>query len=175
MERSNYLEALERTDVLRKLAAFDPHVAGTPPLGLDIPTSDVDVICFAPDAEAFACAVWKAFGTCADFRMWQKVGLDRPIVANFTGAGWIVEIFGQASPISEQGGWRHFLVERRLLALGGNAFRIAVMMQRAVGMKTEPAFAAVLGLTGDPYHAVLNLERCVDTELTILLRDRGFG
>jgi len=174
MKRSNYLEALERTQVLPKLAAFDPHVVGTPPLGLDLPTSDVDVICFAPDAGTFACAVWKAFGTRPEFRIWQKVGLDRPIVGNFADAGWIIEIFGQAVPISEQSGWRHFLMEQRLLAFGGDALRIAVMAQRANGMKTEPAFATVLGLNGDPYRAMLDLQRSSDIELIALLRDQGF-
>lgn len=175
MERSNYLEALERTEVLPKLSAFNPHVVGTPPLGLDLPTSDVDVICFAPDVDAFTCAIWEAFGERAEFRMWQKVGVDRPVIANFADAGWIIEIFGQASPISEQCGWRHFLVEQRLLALGGAAFRDAVMTLRTDGMKTESAFAAVLGLDGDPYQALLGLERCSDMELTALLRDRGFS
>lgn len=175
MGRSHYLEALERAEVLPKLAAFNPHVVGTPPLGLDLPTSDIDVICFAPDAHAFTCAVWNAFGTCPEFRIWQKNGLDRPIVANFAHAGWIIELFGRASPISQQCGWRHFLVEQRLLALGGDVFRIAVMALRDNGMKTEPAFAATLGLDGDPYQALLRLECCSDIDLRDLLRYQGFS
>ncbi len=175
MDRPHYLEALERTEVLSKLAAFDPHVVGTPPLSLDLLTSDIDIICFAPDADSFTCAVWNAFGMRPGFRMWQKIGLDRPVVANFADAGWLIELFGQASPISEQCGWRHFLVERKLLALGGSNFRAAVMAQRNNGMKTEPAFAAVLSLDGDPYQALLNLECCSDMSLTALLRGQGFS
>lgn len=175
MKRSHYSEALERTRVLPKLAAFDPHVVGTPPLGLDLPTSDIDVICFAPDADAFTCAVWNAFGLCPEFRIWQWIGRDRAVVANFADAGWIIEVFGQASPIAQQFGWRHFLVEERLLALGGDAFRTALMTRRHNGMKTEPAFAAALGLDGDPYEALLDLESCSDMELIALLRDRGFA
>ncbi len=175
MERSHYLEALERTELLSKLAAFNPHVVGTPPLSLDLPARDIDVICFAPDADAFTCAVWNGFGTRPGFRMWQKIGLDRPVVANFTDSGWVIEMFGQATPISKQCGWRHFLVERRLLALGGDIFRIAVMTRRNDGMKTEPAFAAVLGLDGDPYQALLSLECWSVMSLTALLRDRGFS
>lgn len=167
------MEALKQTAIMRELAAFDPHVVGTPPLGLDLPTSDVDVICFAPDATDFACAVWKAFGARQDFGMWQKVGLDRPIVANFAAAGWIIEIFGQSSPIFEQFGWRHFIVEQRLLALGGDALRSAVMTRRISGMKTEPSFAVALGLSGDPYEALLDLGRYSDLELAALIRDRG--
>ena len=174
MERLHYLEALERTEVLPKLAAYNPHVVGTPPLGLDLPTSDIDVICFAPDADAFTCAVWNAFGLRPGFRMWQWIGRDRPVVANFADAGWRIEVFGQASPISDQFGWRHFLVEKRLLALGGVSFRNAVMTRREEGMKTEPAFAAVLCLDGDPYKALLDLDSCSDIELTALLEDQGF-
>ena len=175
MHRSHYVEVLERTEVLPKLAAFDPHVVGTPPLSLDLPTSDIDVICFAPDADAFTCAVWNAFGGRPGFRMWQKIGLDRPVVASFADAGWIIELFGQACPVLEQCGWRHFVVEQRLLALGDDIFRTSVMTRRNNGMKTEPAFAAALGLGGDPYRALLCLEYCSDTSLTALLRDQGFG
>lgn len=160
--------------VLPELAAFDPHVVGTPPLGLDLPASDIDVVCFAPDPDAFTRAVWTAFGTRAGFRMWQKIAPDRPVVASFVGAGWTIELFGQASPVSEQYGWRHFLVEQRLLALGSAAFRAAVMAQRRSGMKTEPAFAALLGLAGDPYEALLSLEHVSDIDLTALLVDKGF-
>ena len=69
MDRSHYLEVLERIEVLPKLAAFDPHVVGTLPLRLDLPTSDIDVTCFAPDADAFTCAVWNAFGIRPGFRI----------------------------------------------------------------------------------------------------------
>ena len=65
-------------------------------------------------------------------------------------------------------------MEQRLLAFGGDALRIAVMAQRANGMKTEPAFATVLGLNGDPYRAMLDLQRSSDIELIALLRDQGF-
>ncbi|MBW8296333.1 DUF4269 domain-containing protein [Sphingopyxis sp.] len=174
MDRSHYFEALELADILPRLAAFDPHVVGTPPLGLELPTSDIDVICCAPDADAFTRAVWKAFGARPKFRMWQKIAHDRPVVASFAIADWMVEIFGQASPIAEQHAQRHFLVERRLLALGGEPLRLTVMRHRGNGMKTEPAFAEVLDLNGDPYQALLRLECCSDMELISLLRDRGF-
>jgi hypothetical protein len=76
--------------------------------------------------------------------------------------------------VSEQNGWRHFLAERRLLKLGGATLRAAVMNERARGAKTEPAFAAVLKLTGDPYLAVLDLEPCDDTYLSDILVRAGF-
>ena len=45
-----------------------------------------------------------------------------------------------------------------MLSLGGEPLRAAVMARRYAGAKTEPAFAQVLGLTGDPYAMLLTLE-----------------
>jgi Domain of unknown function (DUF4269) len=41
-------------------------------------------------------------------------------------------------------------------------------------MKTEPAFAAVLGLKGDPYVALLDLGEQGDQLLISVLRAQGF-
>jgi hypothetical protein len=169
MTKPSYVEALERVGILSALARFDPRVAGTVPLGLDLPMSDVDVLCYAPDPRAFTSAVWAAFSQHEGFRIWQWTGVERPVVASFAAEGWVFEVFGPARPVSEQWGWRHFLVERRLLELGGARFRAAVMDGRRSGMKTEPAFAAALNLSGDPYQALLDMERWSDDALASLL------
>ncbi|HEU0018496.1 MAG TPA: DUF4269 domain-containing protein, partial [Methyloceanibacter sp.] len=59
--RPEYRVAVLRSGILTALAEFDPHVAGTPPLGLDTATSDVDVLCHAPDGVAFAKTLVDAF------------------------------------------------------------------------------------------------------------------
>lgn len=149
--------ALERSEVLSVLAAFDPRVAGTFPLGIDMPGSDIDVLCHAPDAQAFARAVWAAFRTVPGFAMHQWVGAERAVVAAFTMHGVPFELFASPIPVDAQVGWRHFTVERRLLAERDASFRDAIISARQAGMKTEPAFAHVLGLAGDPYAALLDL------------------
>ena len=42
MARDSYRVALERTGILRLMQPFDPRVAGTPPLGLDMEASAWD-------------------------------------------------------------------------------------------------------------------------------------
>lgn len=163
--RPPYGEALRETAVLERLADFAPRVAGTPPLGLDLPGSDIDILCHAPDPADFAERVWRDFGHCEGFALWQWTAAGRPIVAGFRACGWPFEIFGAPEPVAEQVAWRHFGVERRLLALGGDALRETVMALRRRGLKTEPAFAAALGLTGDPYVALLALEGLPDEAL----------
>jgi len=170
MTRPAYTEALAQSGVLTRLATFDPHVAGTPPLGVDLPDSDIDILCHAPDPHAFAATVWEACRDQPGFAMWQWQGSDRPVVARFRCAGWLFELFGQARPVAEQLGWRHFAIERRLLALGGEPLRAAVMARRHAGAKTEPAFAQVLGLTGDPYATLLTLEQLDDASLRARIR-----
>ena len=171
MTKPSYVEALDRVGVLTALASFDPRVAGTPPLGLDLPTSDLDILCHAPDPHVFTEAVWAAFSHHERFAIWQWAGAARPVVCSFVAEGWVFELFGDVRPVSEQSGWRHFDVERRLLALGGDAFRAAVMTRRNGGQKTEPAFADVLNLRGDPYQALLDLQLWSDDALSELLAE----
>jgi len=167
--RRSHEDALRLTGALRALAEFDPRVAGTPPLGLDLPDSDIDVLCHAPDAAAFAARVFNRFSgyECFATHQWTRGG--RPVVAGFVAHGWRFEIFGAGEPVAAQAVWRHFVVERRLLALGGADLRSAVMAARTSGLKTEPAFAAVLGLGGDPYAALLELADWPDEALAVLV------
>lgn len=171
----SYLEALQRLDLLAALARFDPHVAGTPPLGLDLPGSDIDVLCHVADTDAFARTVWDFASNHERFAIHQWTGERRPVVASFVAHGWTIEIFGASCPVVQQSGWRHFTVERRLLMLGGDIFRTAVMERRRGGLKTEPAFAEVLGLAGDPYSALLDVETRSDADLVRLLNGSGFA
>ena len=83
----------------------------------------------------------------------------------------MVEIFGQDRPVTEQWGFRPMVVEARLLDLGGPGFRNAILALRHQGLKTEPAFARLLGLGGDPYAAVLTLEAWSDSALRRLVDD----
>ena len=69
-----------------------------------------------------------------------------------------MEIFGQAVPTAQQNGFRHLLVEAAVLEAGGRTWRRAVRQLKKQGLKTEPAFAFLLQLTGDPYVALLELE-----------------
>jgi len=166
MARPPYRDAIRRLGVMRALAQFDPHLVGTLPLG---------IVCHAAEPDAFTAALWAAFSGETAFSLRQWTIIDRPVIASFTAHGWPFQVFGQKKPVPEQNGWRHFIAERRLLRLGGPTFRAAIMRERSRGAKTEPAFATVLRLTGDPYVALLGLERCDNGGLNHLLVRAGFG
>jgi len=179
-ERPSYRRVIESLDLLGVLAPFDPVVIGTPPLGIDVPGSDIDVACSAPDLDAFLTFVRDRFGALPRFAAEPLHGLDEPAVrAVFRHAGWEVELFCQVRPTAAQAGVRHFQVEHRLLTLAP-ALGPVVRDRKAAGLKTEPAFAAVLGLAGEPYRAMLDLAALGDDELaalaaTALDRHRRWG
>jgi hypothetical protein len=173
-ERRSYEEAVAKSGVMEELARFDPRIAGTPALGLDLPDSDIDIVCFAPDGHAFTEAVWRAVSCASGFTVKQLMRLPRPVVGSFEAAGWRIELDGEAIPVEKQRGWRHFTVERRLLSLGGEDLTAAILALRQQGMKAEPAFAVALKLTGDPYLALLDLNEQDDATLVAVLRAGGF-
>lgn len=171
--RPSFTEALRLSRTLAILAEFDARVAGTLPLGVATPNSDIDVLCHVDDPDRFVATLWQEFAEYPEFALRQWRRNDRPVIASFCAYGWPIEVFGQAVPVDNQTAWHHFSVEKRLLALGGERFRDAVIARRKSGAKTEAAFAAVLGLAGDPYQAILDIAAFEDDALLELIKQFG--
>lgn len=145
--------------VMELLHPYDPILVGTIPIGIDIASSDLDIICCCADPEAFAQALHAHFGHAPGWRMRTRdQGGAWAVIANFHLDGFEVEVFAQDIPTRMQLGYRHMVVEHRLLAQHGAAFRAQIITLKEQGIKTEPAFAMVLGLAGDPYLALLAFE-----------------
>jgi hypothetical protein len=156
--------ALHSLDLFAHLAEYTPVLAGTVPLSIDIYSSDLDILCFATDLAAFAARLRALFGGRNAFQLKTKEIRGVPaVVASFEHAGFPIEIFAQPVPVEQQNGYRHLVIEHRLLALGGEEMAEAIRQRKQSGMKTEPAFAQYLRLDGDPYQALLDLE-AVDEE-----------
>lgn len=159
---------LVRHDLLGRLAPLDAVLAGTVPLDIQGPGSDLDILVAAPAPAALIHWLDGMFGTLPDYHRRLANFIDGPaLVAGFTLDGWPVEIFAQALPVERQMGWRHLLVEARLLALFPAA-KAAIRELKATGLKTEPAFATLFDLPGDPYQALLTLENRSEMELKVL-------
>jgi hypothetical protein len=145
---------LAQLGILTTLRRFDPVVAGTIPLGIDLPDSDIDVICEVAlaDVPTFEQQLRAHYGHLPAFRVGTLASGERPaLVSSFRYAGVEIEVFGQALPTAQQYAFRHLAVEH------------AVLKQQ--GLKTEPAFAALLHLPGNPYEALLTLENLPPAEL----------
>ncbi|UOE36180.1 DUF4269 domain-containing protein [Hymenobacter monticola] len=145
-------------------------LAGTIPLNIDIAGSDLDVLCevVPADTQRFTELLQKHYGHRAGFRLKRPViNGEASIVCNFRYRNQEIEVFGQAVPTARQNGFRHLLVEAAVLEAGGKAWRRAVRQLKKQGMKTEPAFANLLRLSGDPYVALLELEGKSIAELRV--------
>jgi hypothetical protein len=159
---------LRRHALLGCLRGYDPVLVGTFPLDLTVPGSDLDIICQVSDWAAFRQAL-AGFAAFPGYAVRPAATAVSAVVASFEVEGLAVEVFGQALPTARQNGYRHLVVEARLLAVGGAALRQRVLALKASGVKTEPAFAQVLGLPGDPYQALLTLEGASRAELAARL------
>lgn len=156
-------EILHAHNVLSVLKTFDPILTGTFPIDIAIDSSDLDIICFFEDKEQFISCVWGAFGRNKSFKIRERnINNELSVVANFWIEQFEIEIFGQRVPTKQQFAYRHLLIEYKLLNMFGDSFRQQVIDLKNKGMKTEPAFAALLELEGDPYHALLAYEKLQD-------------
>lgn len=138
--------------LLEKLAPFSPLLAGTFPLGIEVPGSDLDILCHVTDPGFFHQSIIAAFGHEKDFSIRTRNGR---VIANFYLKEFPIELFGENAPTTEQWGYRHLIAEEKILLEQGPAFKAQIIALKQAGVKTEPAFAQLLGLTGDPYLTLL--------------------
>lgn len=172
-QRAAYQE-LNRLDLWTVLAAYTPALTGTVPLELDVPGSDLDVICRVDDIRAFQRRLRQHFGQLPGYHDGIHGNDDGPaVVASFAADPFPVEVFGQGLLVEHQRAYRHLMVEARVLCAGGIDTRTEIRRLRALGLKTEPAFARFLGLPGDPYRALLALESVDDGALARMVRTQA--
>lgn len=157
-------QAIQDSRVLEIFSDYDPLIAGTFPLGIANNKSDVDVLLTLKDSadiNIFASFCQKHFGRFNNYCLNQHDNIDTipTVILNFDFAGVPFEVFAQARPSVQQKAYLHYLVEERLLKYGGESFRKKVIEARNRGLKTEPAFAEVLGLTRDAYKALLEAQK----------------
>ncbi|UXR65949.1 VOC family protein [Bdellovibrio bacteriovorus] len=159
-------KAIKESQILKLFSAYEPRIVGTFPLDLAVSGSDVDVLLYADDLDSLQKEFQQHLGVFTDFNMKRLTvsGVDS-VVASFTFKDVPFEIFAQPTPTSHQTANRHFLVEERLLCLGGAAFHGKIQELRKQGLKTEPAFAAALGLGGDAYAELLSLQKLSESQL----------
>lgn len=154
-QRAAY-QVLQTLGVLTDLQAYTPRLTGTIPIGIDLPSSDLDIICCCSDHSTFSALVKKLYGKYSRFTIQTY---DREAVtctvASFAYQSFELEIFAQHIPVDEQLAYRHMLIEYEVLQKEGAAFKNQIIQLKQQGWKTEPAFAQLLGLEGDPYQALL--------------------
>lgn len=149
-------QTLTNHQIMEKLEAYNPILTGTIPINIDIESSDLDVICYWEDKGNFIETLTKLFTTEKDFHLREcLIENQETIICNFTIDTFEIEVFGQNIPSENQNAYRHMLIEHQILQNEGEDFRLKIIELKKNGYKTEPAFTKLLGLEGNPYHALL--------------------
>ncbi len=158
--------ALATLRIFEVLKEYQPILTGTIPLAVDLPSSDLDIICSADDVESFQFRTQREFGHLNDFKVRKSQVSNAPcLVANFKHHDFDIELFCQSIPTKSQNAYLHMLVEHRLLSFAHKSARQEIRNLKAKGLKTEPAFAQLFHLAGDPYQALLDLAKASDQDL----------
>lgn len=149
-------EVLTQNKILSNLAEFNPVLVGTIPINIDIENSDLDIICYWKNKADFVEKINAFFGSKNEFQIRETlINNQETVIANFKISSFEIEIFGQNIPTKNQNGYKHMLIEYEILKAKGENFRLEIIKLKQNGYKTEPAFAYLLGLNGDPYSQLL--------------------
>ena len=147
---------LDKNAIFQKLKDFDPILTGTYPLQINTKSSDLDIICYWKNKDEFEKLLVREFGKEDQFSVKRKkINSQLSIIATFEIDSFQFEIFGQNIPSEEQYSFRHMLIEYNLLKRYGDEFRNKIIALKERGYKTEPAFAKLLNIKGDPYIELL--------------------
>lgn len=163
-------------DLFSVLAEFDPVLAGTFPLGIETPTSDLDILCCAGDLEHFDEVVTAVYEDQDDFVIEhkEKNGLAT-VICHFRARNMSIELFAQQLATEEQVAYKHMVAEARLLREGGEEALYAIRELKMDGMKTEPAFGHYFCLPDDPYASLLHLADVSAEELSDVVIQAKFA
>lgn len=143
--------------IFEYLIEFDPILVGTIPLAINTATSDLDILCCFSDPGSYLRGVTYCFENYDDFHA-EEERPDGSVVIRFRIEDFGIELYGSRIPTREQPGFRHMIAEFSILEQYGDDFRQKIVSLKEQGIKTEPAFAMLLGLTGDPYEELLHIK-----------------
>ncbi len=154
-----YSTVYDHLAIFHTLRQHYPLWAGTFPIDVDVPTSDIDIICNPSSLRQFITDARAAYGEQDGFKLiWKAVKQTPTVIVRFVCNTFPVELFAQPTSVRQQDAYQHMVVEAQLLAIGGEQARDNVRRLKADGLKTEPAFSAVFELKSEnPYQHLLQL------------------
>jgi hypothetical protein len=151
---------LSDSKILYHLEQFKPVLTGTIPLDLFIPgKSDLDIIIQSDRLQIMEQRLMDTFEKKKKLSTKLMMVRKRPtLLCRFMERDFQIEIFCQPVPVKQQLAYRHMIIEHWLLHVHGERLKKKILELKKEGVKTEPAFAQVLNLEGDPYDALLRFE-----------------
>lgn len=150
-------DILNELNIMEDLVLYSPVLCGTIPIRIDTPQSDLDIVMEVYNFNVFEQEMRSLYGSYEGFKIKKtKIKDTESIKVNFKFKGFEFELFAQPKPVRNQNAYRHMIVEHMLLMQHPH-IREEVIQLKESGLKTEPAFAQVLNINGDPYEELILL------------------
>lgn len=169
--QKNCLKVIQESFLLKTLKAYNPIVAGTIPLRVYIESSDIDIIFDATDLEEFQLFAHRAISQLGATMLNENLSKER-FVTSFEYKQFVFELYCTNTDSSKQNGYRHMLIEKRILDLTDANFKENIIKLKLEGYKTEPAFGYLLHLE-NPYSDLLTFEKMNDHELIAFIQSNS--
>lgn len=150
----------------------EPFIAGTIPLAIDGPESDIDFLVSVVNHDEFIQICESHFSGLTDFEIYQghQNGADYSL-CRFKHRSFPFEIYAAYESTFQQNGFVHFQVEEKILKYGPVEWRDEVIKLKTEGLKTEPAFAKLLNQNEeDPYQFLSKLQKKSIRELRDIIQ-----
>lgn len=149
-----------------------PFIAGTGPLAIDLPNSDLDLLVSFKDPNDFKKICQQGFSSLPEYEISiGEINNESYCLCRFSYKGIPVEIFCSKLSTFSQNGYLHFNSEEKILKYGPMNWAEEIIKLKSSGIKTEPAFARLLQKTEmDAYQFVLNLQKKSIQELRSIIR-----
>ncbi|WP_202080956.1 DUF4269 domain-containing protein [Caldalkalibacillus salinus] len=154
-------KVLESLGVMHDFATYNPILCGTIPIGINVDTSDLDIIMEVPkhQFQVFEEKLLEYYADKEDFTIKRTTIRGQSVIkANFCYHGFDFELFGQPQPVQQQYAYLHMVIEHHILKEAPE-LKSQIINLKKQGLKTEPAFCQVLGLRGDPYERLIEYGR----------------
>ncbi|MCC2377715.1 DUF4269 domain-containing protein [Bacillus wiedmannii] len=150
-------DVLNKLNIMEDLILYSPVLCGTIPIRIDTLQSDLDIVMEVHNFDVFEQEMRSLYGSYKGFKIQKKkIKTTESIKVNFEFEGFKFELFAQPKPVRNQNAYRHMIVEHMLLIQHPH-IREEILRLKENGLKTEPAFAQVLNIDGDPYDELILL------------------
>lgn len=163
IQRKSY-KILKKIEIFTILKEFNPILVGTIPLGINVENSDLDIVCELRNR--LKKIIIENFSKYSKFQVRER---KDSFICNFFVENIEIEIYASKIKSEETNGYKHMVIENKILKITNSRFKKAVIELKKEKIKTEPAFAKILKIEGDSYEKLLELEKYSEKELELLI------